>query len=100
MIIDQVFRYYEAEKTTSISLVPNFVEHVGASAGREVPPLNQCTIRSSNPKIKVEVTASNDLHAMVENGKSLTLQRGYVYVYSDDYESKLLGACRLEVQAV
>jgi len=45
------------------------------------------------------VTAGNNLTATVENGKSLTTQKGYIYVYSDNYQSKLLGACRVEVQA-
>lgn len=100
MIIDQIFRYYEPQGTTSTSHVPNFVEYAGATAGRDVKPLNQCTIMSSNPKIKIEVTAANSLVAIVENGKSLSVQRGYIYVYSDDYKDKLLGACRVDVQAV
>ena len=44
--------------------------------------------------------ADDDLLAVVQNGPSLSVQRGYVFVYSDELRSKLLGACKIEIQAV
>lgn len=99
MVIDQVFRYYEPQNTTSTSHLPNFIESAAATTGREVKPLNQCTIVCSNPNIRV-ASSGDYIDATVENKKSLSVQRGCIFVYSDSYREKLLGACRIEVQAV
>lgn len=96
MVIDQVFRYYEPQNTTSTSRVPNFVESAAATTGREVKALSQCTIICSNPNLRVE-SSGDYLNATVENKKSLSVQRGCIYVYADSYREKLLGACRIEV---
>jgi len=97
MIVDQVFRYYEPEKTKSTSIVPNFIELMGASSGRGVKALSQCYISSSNKNIEVKASDSNELSATVQNGRSLTSQRGYIFVFSDELRTKLLGACKIEI---
>lgn len=85
MIYDQVFRYYEPQKTKSISQIPNFLQFQASASGREIVPLSQCKIVCSNRKIKIETTPDDNLTALVENGRSMTVVKGFVYIYKDDF---------------
>ena len=37
--------------------------------------------------------------AIIKNGPSMTVEKGYVFIFSDELKSKLLGACKIEIQS-
>lgn len=99
MICDQVFRYYEPAGTKSSTIVTNFIQPVATEGANAAPHLDQCQIMSSNPKINVKITPDDELEVSVKNGKSMTCQRSLIFIYADEFRSKLLGAAKVEIHA-
>ena len=93
MIQDQVFRYYEPERKRSASIIPKFVPNK--------VPLYLCTTVCTNKKIKIESTGEESFQAVVDkNGPATTSEKGYVFIYHDRYKSNLIGACKIEINAM
>lgn len=84
MICDQVFRYYEAQGTTSRSRIPNFLKQKGVG---DVIPIDRCYIECSNGSFTIETTDEDALIAVTKNGPSMTKQKGFVFIYQNDFKS-------------
>jgi len=80
MICDQVFRYYEAQNTRSHSIVPNFVRHQGVG---DVIPFNECKVVCNNKNFDVRVGGEDHLTAFITNGASMTVEKGFIFIYQD-----------------
>ena len=48
----------------------------------------------------MNITGSNSFTATVENNTSGTCKKGLIFVYQDEYCIKLLGVCKIEIQAI
>lgn len=48
----------------------------------------------------VQAGSEKTLLVQVHNKESKTTQKGFIFIYSDEYLSKLLGVCCVEVRAV
>jgi hypothetical protein len=77
--------------------VPNFLQFSGVG---EQLPLHLCKIKCSNKHMKTMVIGDNQLMCTVQNQEAQTVQKGFVYVFQDDFHSELLGVCCLEVHAL
>lgn len=97
MVCDQIFRYFEAENTKSDIKVPNFLKHEGIG---ELLPLNLCKVKCQNKKMRLKVISDEAMQATVFNDGSGSCQKGYVFVYKDEFLTKLLGVCCIEVRAL
>jgi hypothetical protein len=94
MICDQIFRFYEAQGTKTISQIPNFILNQGSSDHK---PLHLCKILCSNKSIKIQTTGDQSLYAEVENGPSMTSKNAFIFIYQDEFMSKMLGTCKIEI---
>ena len=70
LLCDQIFRYYEAENTRSVSSIPNFLKHMGVG---ELHPLNLCKVKCSNSDIVLDIASETSLSASVHNSESGTV---------------------------
>jgi len=84
MICDQVFRYYEAQNTRSHSIVPNFVRHQGVG---DVIPFNECKVVCNNKNFDVRVGGEDHLTAFITNGASMTVEKGFIFIYQGPFMS-------------
>lgn len=76
--------------------VPNFLQQNGVG---QLLPLNLCKIRCSNTDIKV-AAGDNSLQARVQNGVSGSSKTGFIFLFQDDFLTKLLGVCKVEVHSL
>jgi len=97
MLCDQIFRYYEPENTKSVTKIPNFLKYDGVG---ELLPLNLCKIKCSNSAISVLAINDSQLQTTVTNGLSRTMQKGFIFIYQDEYLTKLLGVCCVEIYSL
>ena len=67
MVYDQVFRYYEPQKTKSKTVITNFVSPVDSAS---IPPLKDCMIACSNKDFELLITPDNEIEASLKNGAS------------------------------
>lgn len=102
MHCDQTFRYYEPEKSSTDIIVPNFLKYSGVG---KLQRLNLCKIKCSNKNFSVAasvsaVDSSDQLRATVKSLEAGSVQKGFVFIYGDDFCSELRGVCCIEVHAL
>lgn len=93
MLCDQIFRYIEPAESKATCRIPNFL------LNQDIP-LSRMTILCSNTKAYIEQITDSGFHLITQTGDKDTCQTVCVFIYKDSLQTKLLGVCKIEIQAV